>query len=190
MWSVAWLTLTGVGAKRHECWPQASAGDYKGAQPPYLADKHPEGALSASFCKMNFHFINSPDAAVPFSWIQWVLAAPPNLWMPQKTIPCLQPERQRGPRRRNVCKECRCRYLPVCGLRRLGVLTCLQSSIFTKLSLLSQILQPNVQCCATQLFHWSRNRYASCIMAWKECSVISELINSQNGEECLAQILQ
>ena len=25
-----------------------AAGDYKGAQPPYLADKRPEGALSAS----------------------------------------------------------------------------------------------------------------------------------------------
>ena len=27
-----------VGPKGPKCWPQASAGDYKGAQPPYLAD--------------------------------------------------------------------------------------------------------------------------------------------------------
>ena len=37
-----------VGPKGPHCWPQATAGDYKGAQPPYLADKRPEGALSAS----------------------------------------------------------------------------------------------------------------------------------------------
>ena len=36
-----------------KCWPQASAGVYKGAQPPYLADKRPEGALSASTYKMS-----------------------------------------------------------------------------------------------------------------------------------------
>ena len=28
-----------------------AVGDYKGAQPPYLADKRPEGALSASLFK-------------------------------------------------------------------------------------------------------------------------------------------
>ena len=37
-----------MGPKGLKCWPQASAGDYKGAQPLYLADKRPEGALSAS----------------------------------------------------------------------------------------------------------------------------------------------
>ena len=40
-----------MGSKGPKYWPQASAGDYKGAQPPYLADKRPEGALSASFSK-------------------------------------------------------------------------------------------------------------------------------------------
>ena len=34
--------------KGPKCWLQASAGDYKGAQPPYLAEKRPEVALSAS----------------------------------------------------------------------------------------------------------------------------------------------
>ena len=34
--------------KGPKCWLQASAGDYKGAQPPYLAKKRPEVALSAS----------------------------------------------------------------------------------------------------------------------------------------------
>ena len=37
-----------MGPKSPKCWPQASAGDYKVAQPPYLADKGPEGASSAS----------------------------------------------------------------------------------------------------------------------------------------------
>ena len=51
-----------VGPKGPKCWPQASAGDYKGAQPPYLADKRPEGALSASFNQyIQFKFENLTD---------------------------------------------------------------------------------------------------------------------------------
>ena len=40
------------------CQVVTSARDYKEAQPPYLADKHPEGALSASkFTKITLGLI-------------------------------------------------------------------------------------------------------------------------------------
>ena len=42
-----------MGPKGPKCWPQASAGDYKGAQLPYLAEKR-EGALSASHINKTF----------------------------------------------------------------------------------------------------------------------------------------
>ena len=43
-----------MGQKGPKCWPQASAGDYKGAQPPYQADKRAERALSACSIKIYF----------------------------------------------------------------------------------------------------------------------------------------
>ena len=38
-----------MGVKCQKCWPQTSAGDYKGAQPPYRGDKRAERALSARY---------------------------------------------------------------------------------------------------------------------------------------------
>ena len=48
---ISYLTVARVteGAKKApNVGRRPTAGDYKGAQPPYLADKRPEGALSAS----------------------------------------------------------------------------------------------------------------------------------------------
>ena len=53
-----------VGPKGPKCWAQASAGDYKGAQPPYLADKCPEGTLSASHPQKDMHALLSVEEEV------------------------------------------------------------------------------------------------------------------------------